>query len=97
MDSLLGIVMSIAVVALTIYAIALFITSGAGAYFYEIVVIDLIISFVNAWFISSGRYERAEKQNQTVPKSLSAITAQSGAAASAAAKAGRGRKRKKKG
>ena len=58
MDNLPGIVVSIIVVALTVYAVALFIMAGANSYFYAVVVIDLIVSFINSWFISSGRYEK---------------------------------------
>lgn len=61
MKDVFGIALSIVVVALMIYAVALFITSGAGALFYAVVIIDLIISFFNAWMITTGRYERVEE------------------------------------
>ena len=59
MKDAFGIVLSLIVVALMVYAVILFITSGASTLFYAVVLIDLVISFVNAWLISSGRYERS--------------------------------------
>lgn len=62
MKDLFGIAFSFVVVALMIYAVILFITSGATSLFYAVVVIDLAISFINAWFISTGRYERIKTE-----------------------------------
>lgn len=60
MRDIFGIALSFVVVALMVYAVILFITSGATSLFYTVVLIDLAVSFINAWFIRTGKYEKLE-------------------------------------
>jgi hypothetical protein len=87
MKDAFGIVLSLIVVALMVYAVILFITSGASALFYAVVIIDLVISFVNAWLISSGRYERPMEARET--ERIGATVAASKKNASAGKRKGR--------
>jgi ABC-type transport system involved in Fe-S cluster assembly fused permease/ATPase subunit len=65
---------SLATVALAILAVVVFIYYGAGALFYAVVVVALVVGFYNAWMISkaeSGIPERpasksAESQKAAV-------------------------------
>ena len=57
---------SLATVALAILAVAVFIYYGAGALFYAIVAVALIIGFYNAWLISKSEPESEEKAQKAV-------------------------------
>lgn len=79
MNNFIAIAVSIIVVALTIYAVALFITSGASGYFYIVVAIALAIGLVNSWLISSGRYERRKESvenKETISSAPSSVAAE---------------------
>ena len=51
---------SLATVVFAILAIALYITSGAGAAFYAAVALAIIIGFLNAWMISRAGKAQVE-------------------------------------
>ncbi|MGC8478770.1 MAG: hypothetical protein ACP5NE_02490 [Candidatus Micrarchaeia archaeon] len=74
MNSFVAVAVSLVVVALTIYAIALFITSGASEYFYVVVGIALAIGLVNSWLISSGRYEGKEGHKTEVRREVPVVS-----------------------
>jgi hypothetical protein len=78
MKDVFGISLSIVIVALMVYAVALFITSGAGKLFYAVVIIDLIISFFNAWMISTGRYEKVAEKVEKGAQEIIAPTSRKG-------------------